>query len=208
MKKSKSLSFKVNKLEKIVKQDRPEHKFFSTSNLGTTIAGTAGNVSSSIVNILDIAQGTNINERIGNEIKVLSVNYKAHVDDQNQDTTLSHRVFLIEDKQQISDTAPSVSDIFSVIHPNNYQLSIANLKRFRILNKSSVRTALAASTNPNEYGELNMFEKFKYPLKVRYNGTASTDGQKNLLYIVNMVEFASSVTNGLYQNVRVKYIDN
>lgn len=207
---SKTLTSKVKKLEKIVKADRPEHKFFSTANLGTTATITAGAVFSSITNIVDIAQGTDISQRIGNELKVLSVNYKNYLDVSSDNVCYSYRTFLIEDTQQISDTAPAVSDIFSTIHPNNYQLSIPNLKRFKILSKSDIRMQAKTPlvTTGSKFQELNIFHKFKYPLKIRYNGTASTDGQKNLLYIVQMLDASSSITQPLHQNVRVKYIDN
>lgn len=228
---------KVSKLEKKVKDivlktqtKIEEHKFLDTINysqltLGTTTTsfsalGQTGNVSA-VINLCAIAQGTDINQRVGNEIKVLGVNLKAVVNEFG--SARSVRTMLIQDTQQISDTSPSISDMFAYSAPNNYLLNIQNNKRFKILERSEIRYSYmgvySGSNSPftggNPFPELNLFHKFKYPLRVRYNGSATSDVQKNALYLVILGSKECSDDTGanagstLYvpYMCRLKYID-
>uniref|UniRef100_UPI004047E917 hypothetical protein n=1 Tax=Polynucleobacter sp. TaxID=2029855 RepID=UPI004047E917 len=57
---------------------------------------------------------------------------------------------------------------------------------------------------------LNMYHKFKYALKVRYNGTTSADYQKNALYFVILsYGTGGGADNGLVVTggSRLRYID-
>lgn len=225
---------KVSKLEKkvkdiVLKQQTKieERKFYDISTHQHLIPQNPSGyytqngvvlVNSSLITpLLTIAQGTDIVNRIGNEIKVLSVNYKSNVVDWG--TAFTARTFLVQDTQQISDTPPVISDIFSNWDPNNYLLNISNNKRFKILERSPLRTNVFMRTAGTVYGggeitqEMNLFHKFKFPLKVRYNGTTANDYQKNMLYVITLTnnsnsDVAVASTDMKYiEFCRSKYID-
>lgn len=224
---------KVSKLEQKIKnvlvsqQSKIEERKFKdnidvlTLNPGATgfiaSVGVLPTSSASVFSICNIGQGVDINQRVGNEIKVLSVNCKMVVNNFGQNSSM--RSMLILDTQQISDTPPTISDIFTYWSPNNYLLNIANNKRFKILETSNIQNQLMTYdgstlfSGGQLYPEMNLFQKFKYPLRVRYNGTTASDVQKNALYLVVLGardlrwNGADGTDCKVLQTCRLKYID-
>lgn len=202
----------VKKVENIVKQTQTkieEHKFLDV-DIGVTMSAGTG-LLENMLSIVSVAQGLDYNNRIGNEISVMSVNLKGLVIDFKNSNFA--RAFIIQDTQTISDTLPNVTDIFSDRNPATYKLNLLNNKRFKILEKSDI----LFSTNVGVGGPistqvpmLNMYHKFKYALKVRYNGTTSADYQKNALYFVILsYGTGGGADNGLVVTggSRLRYID-
>lgn len=231
---------KITKLEQkvkniVLKQQTKieERKFLDTINSATLdlsitsatfpqLLQTLPTTSASVINLCAVAQGVDINQRVGNEIKVMSVNIKSVVN--TFGSARSFRTMLVQDTQQISDTTPTISDIFSYWSPNQYLLNMSNNKRFKILERSDIpygymsidtNGSLAPFTGANPFPSMNLFHKFKYPLKVRYNGATSADGQKNLLYLVILCSNENSQDAGTDNGsdaivpymCRLKYID-
>lgn len=202
----------VKKVEQVVKQTQQkieEHKFLDV-DIGVTMSAGTGLIEH-FLSIVPVAQGLDYNNRIGNEISVLSVNLKGLIVDFKNSNYA--RAFIIQDTQTISDTLPNVTDIFSDRNPVTYKLNLLNNKRFKILEKSDIiYSQNIGSTYPTSVAvpHVNMYHKFKYPLKVRFNGTTTTDFQKNVLYLA-VLTFGrgGGASNGcvLAGGSRLRYID-
>lgn len=143
---------------------------------------TATTVSSSgaVYSLSGIAQGDTDQLRNGNSILCQNL-YLRGVVAQPNNLTGMFRLIIFLDKQQVSDTSPSLTDVIDPTFSNYYNAPLNNLTvgRFKILKDTKFHTEPgSAITIP-----------FKYfiPLTghhMRFNGTASTDIQKGGIYIL------------------------
>jgi len=196
--KPKTLAQKAYRMAKSIKRTyKPEvkksDKGQSTYNVGT-VAG--------VIPVTSIAQGDDNLTRSAHKILVKSVVAKGWIKHNN---TASDgqvvKVWLIQDKQQVGDTAPTAANIFTV--QGNSVTSPLNpdtVGRFKIL--WSKTFILDPS---NEIKTMYMFKRLSLP--VRYNGATISDIQKNGLYIL----YASSDDANkptLTIDIRTSFYDN
>lgn len=167
---------------------------FDTSS--TTSVSNAG----SVIPLTNIAQGDDINVRTGNSIFVRSVYIIINLSQHASATNTLYRYSLIQDTQQVSDADPAITDIYQTAVPQS-PLKIGNMGRFKVL---ASRFA-TLSINGNQQEVIRKFKKLR--LHVRYNATASTDIQKNGLYLVQTADEATNTPTSV-SYVRVSYHDN
>lgn len=110
------------------------------------------------------------------------------------------RMILFFDKQQVSDTAPAVTDVLAAASTES-MLNLNASGRFKVV--YSREFILRANQN----GSLVVHKFLKFNTHVRFNGTAGTDIQRNGLYVL----FIGS--EGTYQpsvtgTFRIGYHDN
>jgi len=189
-----SLLQQVRSLQRFVATLKPEIKFHDTACAGSNVP-----VTGTVDHITDIAQGDTVSTRTGNAINVVSITLKGTISDYG--AAGSHfRVCLVQDKQQVADTAPAAGTIFSdaiaSANPVTAVPTIANLSRFNVLWMS--RAYHSGGLNAgfvNNYWECSK----KVNIKVSYNGTASTDIEKNGLYVIFLSDQAAATVdfNGL-----------
>jgi len=148
--------------------ERKNSDIASNVTVGTT-AGT--------IHITALTQGIAANNRIGQEVNVtgLAMNYYWYKHPSSVVTNI--RFVIVQDTQTVSDaTSVSWTDVFAS-SSNIAQITRTGMKgRFKILyDNSAILDASEISGRHNR-----IFIPLK--LKIQYNGTASTDIQKNALY--------------------------
>lgn len=195
-----TLTQQVKSLQRVVASLSPELKTIEINTNVTNIT-TAG----SIQHVTEIAQGTDVGNRIGNSIVLKEMYMQTQFTiSSDASTSASWRIAIVRDMQQISDTAPAVTDIFSSNNPLIAFPNIANRQRFKFLYLSPIRTGIQTyigGVNPNIKWD------WKGSLKVDYNGSAGTDQQKGAVYIVFLTD-ATANTMDFVSRVRLMFQDD
>jgi len=165
---------------------------------------TLSGVQSRITLLNGMSQGDGANTRSGNSILVRNITIKGFMEI-NGAVTGNTRIMiaLVQDSQQISDTLPTVGDIFASATNPYSLLNTGNLGRFKVLKRWHYNlTPVAGGQNVKalEYYKSVYFH-------TRYNGASTTDIQKNGLYLVYITSENTNHPN-IDMNVRVGYHDN
>lgn len=178
----------VRSLQSYVSGLKPEVKYTDTS-LSSENVTTAGTV----VHVTAIAQGDTIATRTGDQINVRSIDIRGSLDIPSGATPTAfgyYRVALVQDKQQVADTAPTAAAIFTSTAPEFLLPNVAALDRFKIIYLSQLfdPRMMVADTDFTSGVPPTQMPVFSFSwtgnIKVRYNGTAGTDIQKNGLFVV------------------------
>lgn len=206
-----SLRTQVKSLQTVVKKLAPEVKSLDVSL-------TSANITSSgvAVHMTPIAQGDALEQREGNSVCVNSVSVRGVFTQQTDaPTTGAARILVVVDRQQIADTTPSPSDVITdaIIGGANPVINYPNrafLERFRILFMSKIfdfkrlvlDSDIATVPTQSPYIEWD----WTGALKVLFNGTASTDIQKNGIYFIILTDSTSNTLD--FSGVaRIRYTD-
>lgn len=154
-----------------------------------------------ITHLTGIAQGDSEQGRTGNGILVRSISFKYAVQMHASAVATGFRIILLQDKQQVGDTAPTAAAILETTTSPWSLLQRDQAGRFKIL-YSRIHTL---SSNGKEI--ISVEKHMKMYSHVRYNGSASTDVQKNGLYLVCLSDQATNTPTfgGMF---RVNYHDN
>lgn len=165
---------------------------------------TLGNNQSYIHSLVSIAQGDTLNNRNGNSIlvKTLALNGYMYI---NASQTTNTRVMmaLVRDNQQVSDTIPTIADIFMSDTDPHSLLNNGNLGRFKIMWRKQY--TLDSNAAGNNARSIRNFTRLNF--HVRYNATGSGDIQKNGLYLV-FITSEPSMYPSIALNGRISYYDN
>lgn len=157
------------------------------------------NSSGAVLALTAIAQGDTNTTRNGNSILCKSVQLRGHVAfDVSTTRNISYRLFLVHDTQQVSDSSPTYSDIFS--GGSQPVLNLNHVGRFTILKSWSFAPSEQTQFLIDEWINLGNHH-------VRYNGTANTDIQKGGLYLVHVSNLTATLPN-LVAQARVPFYDN
>lgn len=215
-----SLAKKVAKLQKVVKGIKPEVKYAEITSSFPNISDTAGGV----VHQTQIAAGTDLQNRIADKIRIKAIRLQVRISTSSNSIGVLptneefSRFLLVQDLQQVSDTTPAASAI--VTTPSSPQFPTPALDsngRFkwlwvsplfyhaRITSGATVAaliTPLTPSQNPIAY-----YTKTKCDIPVTYNGTATSDIQKNGLYLVCLTNLAADTLDA-DANIRFDFIDD
>jgi len=183
----------IRALQRFVGTLKPEIKYWDT-------AISAGNlpVTGTVDHITNIDQGDTVSTRTGNAVNIVSVTLKGTIV-QAQNGSF-YRVALVQDKQQVADTAPTASAIFSdgiaSANPVTAVPTIANASRFNVLWMSKIYDGTVINSG-NQIPYYEMTKKLN--LKVIFNGVAGTDIEKNGLYVVFLTDAVGGTAdfNGL-----------
>jgi len=213
------LAKKVLRLERISRTRRPEEKFFDTALSAINISDAAG----AIISIVNVAAGSDYNNRVGDTIRIHRVEGFVRIADGagsigTVPTNEQHiRCNVVQDTQQVSDTSPGVGTVFSsTSEPESNMLNEAvSHKRFKILATSQLWScAMLASTStpvatllplsPTQSNTWNF--DFKCNIRVSYNGTAGSDFEKNGVYVTWRTNVAADTVDS-DGRVRIYYTD-
>lgn len=195
-----TLTQQVKSLQRVVSNLSPELKTIEINSNVTNLT-SAG----SIQHLTAIAQGNDVSEREANTINLKEILMQSSFTVGSDSTTAnSYRIAIVRDTQQVADTTPAVTDIFSSANPLIAMPNIANRERFKFLYLSPIDTlvfTLQGGKNPN----YRFTWKGNY--KVSYNGTAAADIQKGGLYIVFLTDSANN-TMDFVSRVRLTFTDD
>jgi len=177
------LRTQVKALQRAVNALAPEIKYVDQSLQVTNSPVGVG----TIVHVSAIAQGDTTGARTGDLINVKQMALRWRFDRGTSTTTgfgFGARLFLLQDKQQIADTTAAatyfIDSSVSTAPVTGFPV-IPNLERYRVLYQSPYIDFYRISTgNQSAQFEWNWTGN----LKIEYNGTASSDIQKNGLYFV------------------------
>lgn len=192
---------RVRRLERAV-----ETKYFSTTSVVE--------VNSDAINTVDltaIATGDTNATRTGNKITARSIHIRGHVSLPIGGITSIFRYVIVQDRQQVGDTSPSWTDIFTSADVDSL-VNSTTAGRFKIIRDrvivlqppdSSGGSGLTAVIKP-----INVYVKLRKPIQVRYNNTAGTDVQKNGIYFLAISDIlAANVGPVTDLNLRLGFTD-
>lgn len=157
-----------------------------------------------ITPLCNIAQGDTSVLRTGNSILLKSCYIRLEFSiNSNVTGQTSFLMALVKDTQQVADTQPTITDIFDSQTSPQTMINLSNSGRFKLLWRKT--QFLTPSSGGRSAMEINKY--FKLYDHVRYNGTASTDIQKNGYYFVIITSESTNfpTVNG---TIRVGYHDN
>jgi len=173
------------------------HKF--DVGVSTTTVSNAGQ----IIQLNAIAQGDTAAQRTGNSILAKYLAGKFTILASSAATQTLFRFILFIDRQQVSDTAPAVTDILSSASTMSF-LNNSQAGRFQVLeDKLFTYDVLQKRTSLWKY-----YKSFAGSnLHVKFNGTAATDIQKNGIYMLLLSSEAVNQPQIIY-STRFGYHDN
>lgn len=192
---------KVNMLMKEV-----EDKYDDLSIAGQSIA------TNGITNHLtSIAEGMTSLTRTGLKITPVSVYARLHFL-ANQNVSASDvqyiRLLFVRDRQQEADTPPAASDILNsptITSP----LNRLRMSRFQVLYDRvfKVSKTTDGSSSPEHFVKVWLGPKRLSKHPVRYNGAATTDIQKNGLYMIYLSDTVAPYEPTVNADVRFRFSD-
>jgi len=208
-----NLSKRVDKLAKSVRLVKPEVKWADCSVSVSNVSTTTGAVTS----MLAVSQGTSSANRIGDAIRLISIELNwlpslATTSVSGNQANSGARFYVVQDQQQIADTAPVGSDF--VDQPSLPAIQLTNINfqnRFKILYDSGPQIYSQYDVLPIIPENRSFVRNIVIPcnILVRYNGVASTDYQKNAIYlfVFSNCLVAGSSSFDYTGTARVKFTD-
>lgn len=170
-------------------------KFHITTNVAGNVTTTT-----SVNHLTAVAQGDADPGRSGNSILVRGLSYNYTFTISPSAVASQCRVVVVQDKQQVGDTAPAWTDVFTAATPESL-MNVNTLGRFSILyDKVHVLTQTGRQS-------LTLRGYMKMYSHCRYNGANSTDIQKNGVYLMLVSNEATNVPT-IASNWRIFYHDN
>jgi hypothetical protein len=158
-----------------------------------------------IFHLTGIAQGDTDAGRTGNSLLLKNI-YLRGICEINSAVTGDSRVLLalVKDTQQISDTTPALTDIFQNSTSTETMLKLNNSGRFKILWRKTY--VLSIASGGRNALEINKY--FKVYDHVRFNGSSSSDIQKNGYYLTVITSEVAANAPTVSITSRIGYHDN
>lgn len=190
-----SLRTQVKSLQTVVNKLKPEKKYSDISLASNNIT-TAG----SVVHVTAIAQGDTSATRTGDAIQLTDVQVAGVLiratDAPAVTTNGTIRYALVYDKQQVADTSPTAAVVFNGANPVIALPVLDGLDRFTVIWMSPVKVLSMMSLDNDlvipPTAPHFITHSMKLDRKVVFNGTASSDIQKNGLYFVILTDDAGN----------------
>lgn len=182
----------LRKVNALVRTRAPELKF--ADNLLSNYDFWTGGGSLGPTSMFAVAQGNTTSSRDGDVISVKSLHARATFTCL-AGSNVRFRALIIRDKQQVPDTTPAITDVLSA--STTGALPVYNTRgRYQIIH-DKVYSMNANFLNQDMSMTVDIKKAFPRGMKVQYNGTASTDIQKNGLYlfVIADIAMAGSVFN-------------
>ena len=167
----------------------------------------SGNVSTMtttgmVIPMTSIAQGDAVAGRTGNSIFVRSINMKVYFFLNPSTIGTVFRMAIIKDNQQLSDTTPTITEIYAAASPSvTAPLNVNTAGRFSVLKS----WFFAMDDSKTQFRLINHYHILRH--HVRYNGTSGSDVQKGGLYLVIWCNEATNAPTVQY-DIRTSYHDN
>lgn len=192
---SKDVQHKIARLERMVARTKPEVKYADLTQTMTNVPVSTGSVGALTL----VAQGVTVAGRIGNFIRVHHIEYHASITGYVTSVTIdsAYRVYIVQDTTQVGDTAPALADLVDQPSQPIVQLRNVNqMRRFRVLYDSGpqligVPGAVGSLTTSEAKFQIHV-RKDNLNIEVAYNGVASTDIQKNGIYVMVSTNVSNS----------------
>lgn len=170
----------LNKVNKLARMVKPQVKATDTFLVSHTVV-QAGRIDFLNSNV---PEGIANNHRIGNNIRVIGIDIRALIFRNTGASTTILRCIILRDKQQVADSKDAVTTVLSTANPLS-PFSTANAGRYAVLrDRSFILTAA---------DDIKIWHwKIKLNIVQRYNGSLSTDIQKNgfiILTVSNQTSF-------------------
>lgn len=146
--------------------------------------------------LTDVAVGDHQTNRTGNSILGKYVFGRYQIVQHAAASQTNVRVLIVQDKQQIADTYPTLNDVLETVTPLSSLDTARFPGRFNVLYSKNIILDSASRTID--------FDKVRidYSTHVKYNGTASTDIAKNGIYFMLISDEATNVP---YLSSRLKF---
>lgn len=165
-------------------------------NIETSRAvGTGGYVQT----LNNIPIGDTNGDRTGNSLLAKYLFGRIHATRNTAATNTFIRVMIVQDTQQISDSAPAISDVLQTVNVLS-PLNKNTFNRFKVLKDMTIR--LDDNQTSDNY-KINI----KLPFHCHYNGSLATDIQKNGLYVMYVSNEAANAPF-IDHNLRFSFYDN
>ena len=160
-----------------------------------------------IYHLTNIGQDDTASGRTGNSLLLKSVFLRVKFEKDASATSSSCiKMMIIQDKQQVSDTTPAISDILESsgnIYSPLSPLKIGSSGRYKILYSKQFTLDVTGGWTSK------VIEKYiPMYLHVRYNGTAGTDIQKNGIYVIFISDKVTTLLPTQTMYSRLGYHDN
>lgn len=166
-----------------------------------TIQNNSFNASSTgaVSLISGITQGDSDAQRNGNSVLAKTLNLKYVITNNAAAPGTIVKVYLIKDMQQVSDSNPTFTDVFSTSDIQSFP-NWQTKKRFQIKD---------AKTFVYDTSRLTQIVEFSHVVDshLLFNGAVSTDVQKGHYYILWVSNQSTNVPNFTYSS-RLSYYDN
>jgi hypothetical protein len=193
----------VNRIPSLIKS-MALLKSMVNSELHSAVTATAGitpTTSGQLVCLNQIAQGDGSGNRQGISIKAHSLLMRSSVSIHASAThTYLRTVLLVDTDNQGAD--PTLNEIFQGTPDVYTPINENNLKRFRIL-RDSLTSLSQVGSDANKVSK----DYVKLGFHVKFDGAASTDYQKNSIYLVHISSEATNTPTVAY-NCRLRFYDN
>lgn len=162
----------VRYLKGLVNSERM-HKDFVYSGQTLTNSGL-------VTHLTAITQNDTIEGRTGQSLLLRNITYRGRLEVNSAVTSNTAITMIVfQDKQQVGDTSPAVTDILSAANPESL-LALNTLGRFKVISRKTWVLTPASGGRP----AIEINKTFNLYKHVRYNGTASSDIQKNGHYVL------------------------
>ena len=135
MRRTRSIAMKAWKGVQSLRNEREQKYYEAYSSATPSTSGT-------VISIVQIAHGDDINQREGDKIMVRSINCRFLVTANASADVSWARIAIVYDTRCVDNTAPSVTDIFSSITPV-YHTETKNKNRFIVLYDRVVKVSPA-----------------------------------------------------------------
>lgn len=186
----------IRTIARAVRELKPELKYLDVDTDFTNVT-TGGAIS----HISSIPVGDDNVTRNGDTVNVKSILLQYAI--RGFSAGDAYRMAIVCDKQTVSDTAPAVSDIFSVADPIGAMPNLNTLERFQFLYLSPIIDGRML-----EQGGSPSLREFQWRgnLKLSFNGDAGTDFQKNAIFIVFLSDQAGATVD-VEATTRIAFTD-
>lgn len=169
------------------------HKFDTSLASSPSTSGT-------VIHLTGIANGDTLSTRTGSSILCKGLACRWYYTQHASATVTLLRVLFVQDRQQVGDTAPGVTDVLESASVNA-MLQSAEVGRFKILSDETY-------TMDSVSRRIMFIRKyFRIQDHIRFNGTTGSDIQRNGLYCVLVSSEATNVPS-VVGTARVSWHDN
>lgn len=189
------IAYKAFKGVKAIKKLINVEKFIWDDG-GTTALSTTPYV----FNVQQIGTGDTYESRTGLSIKPQYLKVHMQIFPNTTATNNFYRIVVVRDNQQVSDTAPAWTDVFSGSTTYAFR-NHTTMDRFNVL-MDKILSSAPATAKP-----IMLQEHLSLHGHIKYNGTASTDVQKGGLYLMYLGNQGTDTSNVIF-STRLVYTDN
>lgn len=177
-----------------------------TEDVTTTFAAPNNMIDTVVVtNLCQVGQGVGISQRIGQQIKAKHLKVRYHIEAQAATTALA-RVLIVQWKKQGPDSNPGLANVFENTGAGQAAISCY---AFTAEFKESFRVLHDASYAVDNATKKAIFREVDIPLNftISYNGNATTDIEKNGIYMFQQSDLSSSAPK-IWFSSRLQFTDN